>query len=445
MKKIFSKITNNRRIEFQIETSIYSGEEKKCVIKRALGQSANNHINNVYNYYEKNAECGLLCKSRKISDGVIEFDYINGKTLFTKLLGAIQHNDSEEINKVVNEYKSVVVKLFDSDKTYEELITTNVSGANIDLTFDNIIINDGNYTIIDYEWILDNIDVAFIVFRAVFAIVIKYGSAIEKIMKVEDFYKLFKIDVERIGEYLQKNNEFNEYVYGKEESYDNSLAKYAKKHLTINKTVHVPEYYAQFYIRKSEEYTEDDSVKIFVTKDVVDICYEIEITDEIEEIRIDPLNCSCICENIELVGKSNEGEMIIDSFKSNAYELGNDKYLFCSEDPQIILEKSLFAKYLNLSIRFTLCRNADVVIKELDNYMVLKKQEKENLLLKEIENNKKLVKEISIISEENHQHKINIQILEHDKEIFKEMGRQLQKRLNEVMADNKVMKIKGTE
>ncbi len=433
MKKVFSKITNNRKSEYQIETNIYLQNGKKCVVKRALSEASTCHMNKVYAYYENNKDCGLLCESKKLSDGNIEFKFVEGQTLFTKLLAALRENDREQLLMVVDSYKAVVAKMFFAD-SYEELIAKKVSNANIDLTFDNIIVKDDNYTIIDYEWILDDVEVAFVVFRAVYAIIVKYGSFVEKIMKTDELYRLFLLDVDRIDEYIQKNIEFNEYVYGKLESYDNSLKNYEKDAIIIDRNTHELKLYAQIYTRKTSDYSEKESVKLPVTKDRTSIKYVVGIEEDAQQIRIDPLNCSCICENINFVGIGRNLEKKVEKFNHNAFDLGNNNLLFGAEDPQIIIDVKELDGADKLVCEFEVCRNSDIIIKKLNSYIRTKEEENQMLLKREI----KMANQINLQN-------ANIQTLEHDKEIFKEMGRQLQKRLNEVMADNKIMKIKNIQ
>lgn len=462
MKKIFSKITSNRKTEFQIETSINLHQGKKIVVKRALNESAIKHMNNVYDYYEKNIACGLLCKSKKIADGVLEFNYINGDTLSEKLLEALQKNSIEQLYKIVEEYKSVIVTMLGSDQPYDELITTKVNDANVDLTFDNIIIYDEKYTIIDYEWILDDVDVAFIVFRAVFAIVIKYGSAIEKFMKTDDFYKMFLIDVEKIDDYMKKNLKFNEYVYGAKESYDNLLKKYEKNQVDINRNTQGIDTYAQIYVKKTNEYSEADSVKFYELNDSFKVRYQVEITDNVHEIRIDPLNRPCICSKLNIFGLHEKEKVIIDDFRHNAYDLMNGKYLFYVDDPQIIIDKTNLYNLESIIVEFSVCNNPNELVNEFNNYVLLKEKKEDETqkqlvielenskkLMKqielEVENGKKLIKQINDLSDEVYKYKLIVETLEYDKAIFKDMCRNLQKRLNEVVAENKVMKIQKVE
>ena len=54
MKKIYSKITKERRKQFQIETYIMKDWEQRLVVKRALAKDGVAHIRKMSDYYEKN-------------------------------------------------------------------------------------------------------------------------------------------------------------------------------------------------------------------------------------------------------------------------------------------------------------------------------------------------------------------------------------------------------
>ena len=60
MKKIYSKITKERRKQFQIETYIMKDGEQRLVVKRALAKDGAAHIRKMSDYYEKNKDEGIL-------------------------------------------------------------------------------------------------------------------------------------------------------------------------------------------------------------------------------------------------------------------------------------------------------------------------------------------------------------------------------------------------
>ena len=66
MKKIYSKITKERRKQFQIETYIMKDGEQRLVVKRALAKDGVAHIRKMSDYYEKNKDEGILCPSNAV-------------------------------------------------------------------------------------------------------------------------------------------------------------------------------------------------------------------------------------------------------------------------------------------------------------------------------------------------------------------------------------------
>ena len=65
----------------------------------------------------------------------------------------------------------------------------------------------------------------------------------------------------------------------------------------------------------------------------------IEFTQDVSEIRLDPLNVSCVLQNlkVQIVTKDNN-EYEIEHYRHNAIITKDHDFIFASEDPQIIFE-----------------------------------------------------------------------------------------------------------
>lgn len=145
----YTKYSVDRNDEYCISTSIVCENNVKKVVKKAENKAAISHIVTMNKAYP------ILCERFRESElkinkvigfneesGIIEFEFVEGKTLESLLDECVQKNDKEGFIKLFEKYKKLVFHnddspIFDSD-----------------LIFSNIIVDDsGNFTAIDYEWI----------------------------------------------------------------------------------------------------------------------------------------------------------------------------------------------------------------------------------------------------------------------------------------------------
>ena len=300
MKKIYSKFTNDRKREFQIQTSMYIDGGKRRVVKRAVNNEGKAHTANIVAYFEQ-SKCDLLCRSALIDDQTVEFEFIEGETLTEILLKAIREDDKNGFENIIDEYKKIITNVFGNGKSYNEIINSTVKNANIDLSFDNIIKGSEGYKIIDYEWIMDDVEILFIVYRAVYALVVKYGSSINKVMSISEFYQMFNINSENTEKYEFMNQELMNYICGAEESYNNILKRYEKRKLYIDRNVIIPEKYTRIYYKRDGAYSDEISDRIILNQEKQHISFDIKNLDNVEELRIDPSDDYCICEDCNTI------------------------------------------------------------------------------------------------------------------------------------------------
>ena len=76
----------------------------------------------------------------KTNDSTLRFEYLKGETLEELLDDALFANDRYTFVFLVDEYKDYI--RYNAQKPVSDY----------DLIFQNIIVQDGNWTVIDYEW-----------------------------------------------------------------------------------------------------------------------------------------------------------------------------------------------------------------------------------------------------------------------------------------------------
>lgn len=170
-KLIYSKYSSDRNREYAIRTDIVLEDGKESVAKQALYNEANGHLRNMSKAEE-------LLKAR-YSDDMLHisasyydserqtFEYVTGASLMSEMASAAADNDMEKIDDLIYKYLKIVFygttrkRFVPSEKFIEVFGYVEFSKeqevadvTDIDLNFDNIIINDC-WNLIDYEWTFD--------------------------------------------------------------------------------------------------------------------------------------------------------------------------------------------------------------------------------------------------------------------------------------------------
>lgn len=179
----FANFTNSRKNIFAVCTTIYEKNGKKYVCKRSLYSSGERHIRAIEENYriltniygkKRVAKCFL-----KHHDTLI-MEFINGKTLSSLLYEYLESEDMNSFYSLMNTYIDFVKIMFEENGNYDNKIDEHSFYSvhrkiNIDLLFDNIIVKDGEFIIIDYEWMIPKAKHEFIIYRAIKLFIERYN------------------------------------------------------------------------------------------------------------------------------------------------------------------------------------------------------------------------------------------------------------------------------
>lgn len=248
MKKIYSKIVRERKEEFQIETSVQIDSEAKYIVKRSLTPKSEAHVQRMEETYQSANDKTLLCPCF-IKEDAVYFQFIEGSTLGQKLLDALLRRDDTATRQIIDKYNAIVDILCENKNKeiisgneefqkvfghYEEEDEEGYRNLIFDLTFDNIIFEEGTPKIIDYEWRFSfPVSKNFIKYRAVYAFEMKYKDSFLPMYTSEEFFALFGLEKELENKYLFYNRSFISFVYGKD-GYNDILKRYRKINLSIS-------------------------------------------------------------------------------------------------------------------------------------------------------------------------------------------------------------------
>lgn len=355
MKTLYTKLTRERNPKFQQVTKIFVENGQRKVSKASLCKEGQEHINRMYENYEYFLSNGknLLCPT-KLKDNKIVFDFLTGNSLSKQLLECASDNDRDLFIKLLYEFKQYVYNFGDSKELFHltddykevfgEVMPNQSVGAkhlNIDLIFENLIEIDHRYVTIDYEWIFDFvIPYEFVFFRAIYNFFINHSKELEGFIEASTVYDLLGITSQDIEIFKEMDQNFLNYVYGKEYNYDKILLNYKKKAYQVTEIMSKTMLHTQLYYDMGDGFLPE----LCINKDVeVNDNKMVEIDfilpEGVKNIRFDPSIYPIFLYLKKIVLKSNTEERVIyDEFNANADSNYNRYLIYDHCDPQIIFE-----------------------------------------------------------------------------------------------------------
>lgn len=415
-KIIFTKYSNDRGTNFKIRTDICLDDKgNRYVKKHALTEEAKNHVQHISNAYEKlQSVYGDVVDINECSidkNGDVRFAYISGHTLNEELNNTCKKSNKHGVLEIVDRYKNLV--FYNAEEEFEitdEFI--NVFGkvdlpkglkstrvADIDLIFENILVDGIQWNIIDYEWtFMFPVPVNFILYRALSAFIEGLYSGSDKHLSDLNLYEYCGITQTEITEYKKMINGFENYVMQGGDTMKTLHGKIAQglyKPQIASEIVYsnLNKMGIQIFPDYGNGYDENKS---FFIEPTIDCFGKSELIIDIEKgccgYRIDPAMSSCIL-SISKIEVDGETKM----YSSNGIEFGNNAIVFDTDDAQLYIENLENNKKLNLCFRVTLIDK--ICTTEINNYAKDRIKELENKNL-EIQQSMDRFIEINKIAEE---------------------------------------------
>lgn len=238
-KIIYSKFNRERLPRFQTETSIYKENGVIFAKKKALGDNALKHIKDIYANFlllQNRSKKIIRIAKANLQKNEIVFEYINGTSFDKLLLDSVFQRDKFGFLNLITEYIQLINNMtpvkkgkFKTDSKFAEIFrekfelncTSYLEVANIDLIFENIIIDEeGNYTIIDYEWVFDfAIPLNYILYRSIINLFFKYKEYLQNFISREEIFDFCRLNAKEIKIYDKMEINFQAYVMSKNENY----------------------------------------------------------------------------------------------------------------------------------------------------------------------------------------------------------------------------------
>ena len=309
---LYVKMNNDRDRRFQIETRMVRRDGGLVIQKYAANEEAQGHL-------ERMMILGKVYETETLKYHPIqkhgryyEYPYLYGKTLEMHICALLTEGRKEEalhcLERLLSELEGQgqfeeyatedFQKVFGREEVTKEKCLC-VDRANIDLLLDNIIIENGKYIVIDYEWLFDfAVPVKFLKWRILQQLYTR-NKEVQDYISEEELYSLGKIDAEDIEAYQKWIRYFSEsYV-----SY-HAMDRYRKREIAIaqlvEKELSLQTFETSVYIDAGEGYSEDFRVVREISNTAV-ARLEVDLSQYscIKRIRWDPIEnklCKCTFE-----------------------------------------------------------------------------------------------------------------------------------------------------
>lgn len=359
MKKIFSRFTREREERFQIETGIFlDGQEKKAV-KRPLNKKAQAHVLAMYENYRFFSDHGidLFVKCEPFGEDGVIFEFAKGETCYSHLLRAVQSGNKEAFYSILKGWRDIVKQscpipeeVFADSREFAAVFgshpqlngKTAYRKLDIDLTLDNLILTEnGEYKIIDYEWIFDfPVPVEFMYYRAVLALYVRNGRELNAFVSKDSLFEFFGISESDTKIYESMNADFDSYTSGGKDSWNNTLKAYEIQPHNLAESGLKANVEAQVFVSSSPSFYNADirSFSLGSSPSRGEFNVDLKEAGEYSLLRLDPLDMPGVIRNLQITytQKGQTNPVPPENLRHNALMVFGNHYVFTGEDPQMI-------------------------------------------------------------------------------------------------------------
>ncbi|MDE7287588.1 MAG: class I SAM-dependent methyltransferase [Lachnospiraceae bacterium] len=335
----YVKYSNDRAQKYALRTEILDTPEGRVVRKIPLNQLAKEHIQGMKRSCERLKErysgSGLAINECTLSENgsYAEFPYEKGVTLEELLDRCLERDDMDGFYRLFDRYYELISFGEEKDVT------------DYDLIFANILVDGDRWTVIDYEWTLDErIPSAEIAFRAVYCYVLEEEKRNK--LNLDLIMDKLGISQQKAEDYREKEGKFQKKVTGRRSSMGEiraSIGTYSvdPKMLMECHLKKILNQRIQVYYDRGNGFTEEDS---FYMPDIYVSEYEIEaripFDGNVRRLRIDPADRSCMIKIKEL--RQNEMDVPLQKkyVQTNGKTIKPGCYVFETQDPNVCIAVS---------------------------------------------------------------------------------------------------------
>lgn len=319
-KVLYAKMSTDRDRHFSVATTIEQQDGNKMVVKRAMTPEAKRHLKNMIKQPEEHGGFRTMVGG-EIPDG-IAYPFLEEESLGQQAKRAVYAHDMGKIRKLVHQVyqmcqketdrviqrqirsqemsgreRTEFTKVFGTAKMPEDLLC--IAPANIDLILDNIFEKDGDYCVIDCEWIFDfPVPVSFILWRCINELYSSYPQ-LEQEYPVASLLKDYSITGEMADTFHKWGTYFAEHYAGA-----NGLLHYSIPEIGVSLEEFRQRYRAkdsltcQLFVDTGKGFWEEEKIQAeMVLEDGrFSVSFDLKTFENWKALRFDPLEGKpCIC------------------------------------------------------------------------------------------------------------------------------------------------------
>lgn len=403
------KYSTNRNQQFQVKTIVYEEDERIYVRKEPYTQGSINHILQIHNNYELLKHSKFAYVSPKIEGNTVIFPFITGESLDSKLESILQNGEVDSFYKELHHYRNMLLqedivgfyetegfrKIFGDGQIFAGMPAFKIS--NIDMNFDNLILNGSVVNVIDYEWVFDfPIPIDYVFYRSVGVFFSKYAFNMDIEESLEDFFKKFGINKSIILGFEELESKFVKYVGFKSSRFD----EYKKDVVHFRKVDNVnslsQNIFFQVFWDIGDGFNEENSLKVPLKVENQFQTIEIDLPEiPLNTVRIDPITlASHVDLKLKVVWNDIEYDLtksVVSYHDTRSISNGNSilELLSLSIDPQIILDNHIFKKSGSKKLFVEIQYSQDITNYLVDLYSKIE-TESENRIMNITQENEEL-------------------------------------------------------
>lgn len=324
---LFLKYSVERDKKYRIRTEIVKKSDgTKRVRKVPYTEAAKAHVEKI-KYWEtvlgeqyKAVDVAVNCCI--LTEKGAEFEFLKGETLEDVL---DEHLTKGDLTGFIGEIQKYAEKL-------EQLQNPNAN--NIDLIFSNIILIDGKWNVIDYEWTFEaEIPIKFILHRA---IVLYCEQKKHLNVKSSDICRMLGITEGEQEKFLEWEHRLQLHLLGDTKTMDALQHEYAGKIIDMKELLyraHQPE--MKIYQDFGQGFSEENSYVLEAKDDFYGRRrFILNVPQGVTALRLDPCEEPCMVTVNRILGECGGSYELALEHNGKAYE---KSILYTTSDPQILI------------------------------------------------------------------------------------------------------------
>lgn len=324
---LFLKYSVERDEKYRIRTEIVrKSDGTKLVRKVPYGESAAEHVEQIKHWEtvlgKQYEEFGVKVNRCTLTENKAEFEFLKGQTLEDKLDEYLENDDFAGFVQELKNYALMVEQL------------TSDNAANIDLIFPNIILVNGQWNVIDYEWTFAaDIPVKFIIHRA---IVLYCGRKKQNSLQSAEICRLVGITEEEQKRFLEWEHELQLHLLGDTKTMAGLQHEYAGKIIDMKELLYrAHQSEMKIYQDFGQGFSEENSYILEAEEDFYGRRrFTLQVPQGVTALRLDPCEEPCQVTINRLLGECGGSYELSLGHNGKAYE---KSILYTTTDPQILI------------------------------------------------------------------------------------------------------------